>query len=151
MYFRDDNDKVLKVKIRHLQAVKIVHFFIKIQIQKLCLFFYCQNSTLQLSKRLWIFLLYITISFWTFHGHMGFFSITSRLPNTLQIKFHFNVMFIVGTNMRKIYQQFKPLKKPCVHETSTYIIGIIIFFHDIKKCDRNIFFSFTSAYFYCSI
>ena len=64
---------------------------------------------------------------------MGFFSITSRLPNTLQIKFHFNVMFIVGTNMRKIYQQFKPLKKPCVHETSTYIIGIIIFFHDIKN------------------
>ena len=50
------------------------------------------------------------------------------------------MLCLVGTNMRKIYQQFKPLKKPCVHETTTYIIGIIIFFHVIENAIEIFYF-----------
>ena len=76
MYFRDDNDKVLpKVKIRHLQAVKIVHFFIKIQIQKLYSSFFLLSKLhpTKTLKKVVIFLLYISYFILNISWTCGFF------------------------------------------------------------------------------
>ena len=95
MYFRlleTTMTRSLKVKIRHLQAVKIVHFFIKIQIQKLYYssFFTVKTPPYKNSQKgCEFFFCCILFHFEHFMDIWVFFNyfFTSRLlPNTLRIK-----------------------------------------------------------------